>query len=188
MCERLALGAFQRRLIAQLSRGQRQRVGLAQAILHAPSVILLDEPAAGLDPNQMREMRTLIRELGREHAVILSTHLLADVEEGCDRVLILDRGASVFEAPTDDLAARLATRTLRVRFRSPPSTDEIARLPGVNDAVRLDNDSLRVEYGPERDPTDILVERSIAARWGLTELVRERRNLDALFGELTERR
>ncbi len=93
---RCALGEVQNRLIGNLSKGFRQRVGIAQAILHSPAVVVLDEPTVGLDPLQIREIRSLIRELGQEHSVILSTHILPEVQAVCDRVQILNRGKTVF--------------------------------------------------------------------------------------------
>lgn len=95
-CERCSLTEVQNRLIANLSKGYKQRVGIAQAILHSPSVVILDEPTVGLDPLQIREIRKLIRELGQEHSVILSTHILPEVQAVCDRVQILNRGRTVF--------------------------------------------------------------------------------------------
>lgn len=94
--ERCSLNEVQNRLIAHLSKGYKQRVGIAQAILHSPAVVILDEPTVGLDPLQMREIRKLIRELGQEHSVILSTHILPEVQAVCDRVQILNRGRTVF--------------------------------------------------------------------------------------------
>lgn len=94
--ERCSLNEVQNRLIANLSKGYKQRVGIAQAILHNPAVVILDEPTVGLDPLQIREIRKLIRELGQEHSVILSTHILPEVQAVCDRVQILNRGRTVF--------------------------------------------------------------------------------------------
>ena len=95
-CERCSLNEVRNRLIANLSKGYKQRVGIAQAILHGPAVVILDEPTVGLDPLQIREIRKLIRELGQEHSVILSTHILPEVQAVCDRVQILNRGRTVF--------------------------------------------------------------------------------------------
>ncbi|MFN3786154.1 MAG: ABC transporter ATP-binding protein [Thiothrix sp.] len=95
-CERCGLQAVRKRLIGNLSKGFRQRVGIAQAILHNPAVVILDEPTVGLDPIQIREIRRLIRELGQEHGIILSTHILPEVQAVCDRVQILNRGKTVF--------------------------------------------------------------------------------------------
>ncbi len=96
VCERCSLGEVKQRLIGNLSKGFRQRVGIAQAILHDPAVIILDEPTVGLDPVQIREIRSLIRELGQDHGVILSTHILPEVQAVCDRVQILNHGKTVF--------------------------------------------------------------------------------------------
>lgn len=102
--QRCALGDVAGKLIGRLSKGYRQRVGIAQAIVHSPSVIVLDEPTSGLDPLQLRDARSLIRELGGKRSILLSTHLLAEAEALCDRVLILRHGAAVFNGPMDDLA------------------------------------------------------------------------------------
>jgi ABC-2 type transport system ATP-binding protein len=99
--ERCSLDSVQNRLIANLSKGYKQRVGIAQAILHSPAVVILDEPTVGLDPLQIREIRKLIRELGKEHSVILSTHILPEVQAVCDRVQILNRGRTVFNDSLD---------------------------------------------------------------------------------------
>jgi len=101
--QRCSLGEVAQRLIGNLSKGYRQRVGIAQAIVHNPSVIILDEPTAGLDPLQIREIRELIGELGRTHSVILSTHILAEAEALCDQVLILNQGRTMFSGGMDDL-------------------------------------------------------------------------------------
>ena len=101
--QRCGLNGVGRQLIGSLSKGYQQRVGIAQAIIHNPDVIILDEPTAGLDPNQMREIRALIRELGAEHSVILCTHILPEVEAVCDRVQIMHRGRMVFNDSIDGL-------------------------------------------------------------------------------------
>lgn len=99
--ERCGLQAVNKRLIGNLSKGFRQRVGIAQAILHNPAVVILDEPTVGLDPIQIREIRSLIRELGKDHGIILSTHILPEVQAVCDRVQILNRGKTVFNGTLD---------------------------------------------------------------------------------------
>ena len=102
---RCGLGLYGERLVSQLSKGYGQRVGIAQAVVHEPRVLLLDEPTVGLDPNQLREMRDTIRELGRERAVILSSHLLGEVAATCTRVVVIHEGAVVHEGPVDDAVA-----------------------------------------------------------------------------------
>src|SRR5262245_10819693 len=103
-----------RRILGQLSKGYRQRVSLAACLLHAPQVLILDEPSVGLDPNQAAEMRKLIRELGRDHTVLFSTHVLSEAEAVCDRVVILDRGRLLAEGTPAELAARFVARALKV--------------------------------------------------------------------------
>ena len=118
---RCGLESVSNKLIAHLSKGYQQRVGLAQAIIHAPLVVILDEPTVGLDPAQLREMRGLIRELGDAHSVILSSHMLAEVEAMCDRVAILHRGRLVHAGPTADAdGLDLETRFLQATAETAP--------------------------------------------------------------------
>src|SRR4051812_40740140 len=124
---RCGLADMGSRLIGALSKGYQQRVGIAQAIIHEPDVIILDEPTIGLDPNQIREIRSLIKDLGRDHSLILSTHILPEVEAVCDRVQILHRGEVVFN---DSIAALKQFRggpTLQLGLRTPPSAAESSR-------------------------------------------------------------
>ncbi len=120
----MALGDRRRQIIGTLSRGYRQRVGLADALLGSPPILILDEPTAGLDPNQIRETRALIRELGRERTILLSTHVLSEIEAVATRILILRRGRLVAAAPVTELQARLAGAR---RVIVEPRPDEAAR-------------------------------------------------------------
>jgi len=126
---RCGLDAVGQRLIRNLSKGYQQRVGLAQAIVHEPALLVLDEPTVGLDPVQIRDVRLLIAELAREHAVILSTHLLAEVQQICTRVAVLHEGRLVYEGPLDGDVCWLT-----VRLRRPATTAMLATLPGVHEA------------------------------------------------------
>jgi ABC-2 type transport system ATP-binding protein len=112
--ERCGLGDVRRRLIGNLSKGFQQRAGIAQALVHAPDLIVLDEPASGLDPLQAVQIRALVRELGKEHAVILSTHLLPDVQACCDRVVILHEGRARYDGPRQALGDDLEALFLRI--------------------------------------------------------------------------
>ncbi len=180
--ERCALGALRRRLLGNLSRGQRQRVGIAQAIIHRPAVVVLDEPSTGLDPNQVREVRLLVRELGREGAVILSTHVLPEVQEVCDRVLVLHEGAVVLDRRLEALDA--APRATRVAFARPPGEEALRALDGVAALEPLGPGRWRLVHGPEGFG-EALVEAAVAGGWGLRELTPERRTLEEVFVELT---
>lgn len=173
------------RLIGNLSKGYQQRVGIAQAIIHTPPVVILDEPTVGLDPIQIREIRALIAELGREHSVILSTHILPEVQTVCSRVLIIDRGRLVLSESLEDLNRGLGETGLRVAFEQPPAdTAAIASLPGVTSIQDLGDGRLRVCHGPDAEPAAALARLAAERGWGLTELSPERRTLEQVFVEL----
>ncbi|HEB77708.1 MAG TPA: ATP-binding cassette domain-containing protein, partial [Methylothermaceae bacterium] len=118
------------RLIGNLSKGFQQRVGIAQAILHSPPVVVLDEPTVGLDPIQIREIRALIRDLGREHAVLLSTHILPEVQTVCSRVMIIHRGRVALNAPIAELARHMRASSLILATREPVDSARLRALDG----------------------------------------------------------
>jgi len=183
--ERCGLAQAGGRLIANLSKGYRQRVGIAQAIIHMPPVVVLDEPTVGLDPIQIREIRTLIRELGKQHSVILSTHILPEVQATCDRVQIISKGQLVLSDTIDGLTQHMKLSQLRVAFRRAPSTAALRDLPGMQ-RVELDAQGRgRLFFDPANDPTDTLVRLSVEHDWRLVELAPERMSLEELFVELT---
>lgn len=185
---RCGLTAVGRRLIGNLSKGYRQRVGIAQAILHNPAVVILDEPTVGLDPIQIREIRALIRELAAEHAVILSTHILAEVQAVCDRVQIMHRGRLVYSDTLQNLArGAQGAAHLIAGFRRPPASDELHGLAGVADSrgVPGDDRRLRLAVDDAERAGAALAERSAERGWGLFELVPERRTLEQVFIDLT---
>ena len=183
--EKCGLTEVGRRLIGNLSKGYQQRVGIAQAIIHLPPLVILDEPTIGLDPIQIREIRNLIRELGRDHAVILSTHILPEVQATCDRVQIIHQGNLVLADTIDGLARHLRSAALIVGLRQPPAPAELEGLPGVRAVETLDGGRLRVLYEPGQDPTDEVVRLAVERRWGLRELGPERASLEQIFVELT---
>ncbi|MEO8007676.1 MAG: ATP-binding cassette domain-containing protein [Betaproteobacteria bacterium] len=175
------------RLIGALSKGYQQRVGIAQAIIHEPDVIILDEPTIGLDPNQIREIRSLIKELGRDHSLILSTHILPEVEAVCDRVQILHRGDVVFNDTIAALKQFRGGQTLQLGLRNPPTPEDIGRVAG-GAAVDAVNDTLfRVHPRAGSDPTDDLVRASVERGWGLFQLQPAHASLEEVFVQLTQR-
>jgi ABC-2 type transport system ATP-binding protein len=174
-----------RRLIGNLSKGFQQRVGIAQAIIHLPPLVILDEPTVGLDPIQIREIRHLIRELGRDHGVILSTHILPEVQATCDRVQIIHKGRLVLNDTIDGLARHLKSATLVVGFRQAPELARLQALPGVSAVQAEDGARVRLFYDPAQDPTDAVVRLAAEAGWGLHEIAPEKLSLEELFVELT---
>jgi ABC-2 type transport system ATP-binding protein len=172
------------RLIGTLSKGYQQRVGIAQAIIHEPDVVILDEPTVGLDPNQIREIRTLIRELRDQHSVILSTHILPEVEAICDRVEILHKGAIVYSDTIDALRRFRGGQALRVGLRRAPAVEELKRLPGVASAESVDG-FVRVLPHEGQDPAEAIVRASVECDWGLHYLAPEAASLEDVFVQLT---
>ena len=182
---RCGLSDMGRRLIAHLSKGYQQRVGIAQAILHQPDVVILDEPTVGLDPNQIREIRTLIRELGGNHSVILSTHILPEVEAICDRVQIMHRGKIVFADSIEGLRRSRQTERLIVGFMRPHTLDLLKAIPGVKDAQAMEQNTFRVICQPGTNPAEAITRAASENNWGLTQLSPERTSLEDVFAELT---
>jgi ABC-2 type transport system ATP-binding protein len=187
--ERCLIGDVRGQIIGTLSKGYRQRVGLATAILHQPRVLVLDEPTVGLDPKQIISIRELIRELGRERTLLLSTHILSEVELLCDRVVIIDRGRIVAAGAPQQLRDRLrGNPAVRVVFKEdPPAAREaLAALPGVL-KVQGDAGSYSLECAAETDPREAIFRAAVAHGWILLELVRERASLEDVFVRLTTR-
>ncbi len=182
---RCGLDGIGKRLLGSLSKGYQQRVGIAQAILHDPDVIVLDEPTVGLDPIQIREIRSLIRTLGEERSVILSTHILSEVEAVCDRVEILHQGRVVFSDTISALDEFTHGRALQVAFRHPPAQATLAALPGVSRVERLNEHQFLLGREPKFDPTDVLVGRSVDQGWGLYQLGPAHSRLEDVFVHLT---
>lgn len=179
---RCGLSDTGKRLIGNLSKGYQQRVGIAQAILHSPEVIILDEPTVGLDPNQIREIRELIVELGKEHGIILCTHILPEVQAVCNRVQIINQGQFVYEANMDELLARQATGSYEIHLLRPPAINELNALSSISNAERLDDHRFRVHTSGSAEE---LVKATVANDWGLDRLVPHERTLEQIFVDLT---
>jgi ABC-2 type transport system ATP-binding protein len=172
------------RLIGNLSKGFQQRVGLAQAIIHRPPVIVLDEPTVGLDPIQIREIRALIVELGRSHSVILSSHILPEIQAVCSRVMIINRGQVVYDQPTS--ATRGAGHdSLVVTLKRPPALSALTSIIGVRDAQEIGGGRFRLQLAGGNDPREVIVNAAVNNNWGLLELSTEVRTLEDIFVTLT---
>lgn len=182
--DRCGLQTMQQRLIGQLSKGYQQRCGIAQAIIHQPEVVILDEPTAGLDPIQIQQIRQLIRDIAHQHSVILSTHILPEVEMLCDRVQIMHQGQLVFSDTLQALQSQRQHAALKVTFRTPPSVNALADLPGVIQVETLAAQQFRLHFSPEQDPTDHLLQTAVTENWQLTQLTPEQDSLEQLFTQL----
>lgn len=172
-----------RRLIGNLSKGFQQRVGIAQAILHSPKIIILDEPTVGLDPNQIREIRELIAELGKEHGIILSTHILPEVQAVCNRVQIINQGKFVYEADMEDLLEKRSTGSHEITLLHPPTTKQLYEAAGINKVEKLSKNTFIV-HTTNPTPEDI-TNAAVANNWGLIKLIPHERTLEQVFIDLT---
>jgi ABC-2 type transport system ATP-binding protein len=173
------------RLIGNLSKGYQQRVGIAQAIIHLPPVVILDEPTVGLDPIQIREIRLLIRELGKEHGVILSTHILPEVQTTCDRVQIINKGELVLSESIDGLEKHMKSASLTVAFHRVPASEILEKISGVNSVQAEKNGRLRIFHEPDRNPTEAILRMAVEKNWGLYEIRPARLSLEQIFLDLT---
>ena len=162
-----------RRVIGNLSKGFQQRVGLAQAIIHRPPVVVLDEPTVGLDPIQIREIRSLIRNLGANHSVIQAV---------CSRVVIISRGKLVYDAPTDRQAEDSA---VIIQLARAPELSELASVSGVARVTAQENGQFTLNLNPGADPRESLVKLAVKHDWGLQELRLQSKTLEEIFVELT---
>ncbi|MBI5446382.1 MAG: ATP-binding cassette domain-containing protein [Deltaproteobacteria bacterium] len=186
--DRCGLSGVAGRLIANLSKGYRQRVGLAQALLHNPPVLILDEPTVGLDPAQIIEIRSLIRDLAREHTVILSTHILPEVTATCERIIIINEGRIVAVDSYENLSRQVGTSRriqLTVRRPAPELRNRLMALPGVL-AVEPEGDgAYRVESGMDQDLREDVARVVVESGAGLLELAGVSVSLEEVFLRLT---
>jgi ABC-2 type transport system ATP-binding protein len=190
--ERCWLKNVRRRVIGHLSKGYRQRVGLADALLHNPAVLILDEPTVGLDPTQIRETRKLVRDLGGDHTIMLSTHILPEVEAVCDRAIVIAGGRIVAQGTPDELRSsrRMQARVL-VECRGPAKDVEnaLSRVSGVADVEILSNDAnyltAAVRPSDGRDVREEVARTVIQAGWPLREIRLEHATLEEFFVQVT---
>ena len=175
--------------IKALSKGYRQRLGLAQALIHDPEVLILDEPTSGLDPNQLEEVRALIRDIGRRKTVILSTHIMQEAEAVCDRVLLLDHGRLVADSPTKDLRFFLHGQVLvKVEFNAEVAQSELAALEGVEAVRALPGCRYELSSRAEVDLRPLLFRLAVEKGLEVLTLQQEERSLESVFHQLTNLR
>lgn len=176
-----------RKKIQSLSKGYRQRIGLAQALIHDPKVLILDEPTTGLDPNQLVEIRDLIRNVGKEKTVMLSTHIMQEVEAICDRVIIINQGNLVADSPTEDLKGlQNSQQILSVGFNTEVEKTFISTLEGVSQVKRDGNKRWKVYYSSQFDIREALFNKAVQHGKYFTHLELKDKNLEEVFHSLTK--
>lgn len=179
--------------IGQLSKGYRQRVGLAQAMIHDPDILVLDEPTAGLDPNQIAEIRSLIKRLGQEKTVILSTHILTEVQATCSRIAIINRGKIVADGKPEELSAGFHGRAVLLAHLKAPKEallEKVRALEGAEEVREMPTDDgtigIRLESPFGKDMRESLWKLAVAENWPIFEMRREALSLEDVFRTLTQ--
>jgi ABC-2 type transport system ATP-binding protein len=187
MIERTGLESHRQKQIGELSKGYRQRVGLAQAMLHDPQVLILDEPTSGLDPNQIIEIRQLIKDLGREKTVILSTHILGEVEAVCDRAIIINKGKLVANAPIQELKQQFTGQNIvTVEFAEPTSIARLKKINHVQEVKDLGHNRWQLISPVANDIRSDVFAFAVSDKLTLLELHKEVYSVENVFQQLTK--
>ena len=185
--ERCNIAHFKNRLIHNLSGGYQQRVGLAQAIIHDPEVVILDEPTNGLDPNQILDIRALIRDIAQERTVILSTHILSEVQATCDHILMIEQGNLIFYGTIEDFDNYIVPDTVFVSLREMPAIEQIQAIEDVGSVESLGGTQYRVKSQNTATVIENLIQTSVKNSWGLNEIRLEKSSMDNIFTELSKK-
>ncbi|MDB5247413.1 MAG: gldA [Segetibacter sp.] len=183
--ELTGLGAEQKKKISQLSKGYKQRTGLAAALIHDPEVLILDEPTSGLDPNQIIEIRNVIKEQGKNKTVLFSSHILQEVQAICDRVIIINKGILVADDKLSNLQQHRTTNTVRVSFKEALEPEWLKRLRGVSRVTKLDSFSWQIETSDGNEVKKQLLELSLQHNLNIVSLQSEGGSLEEIFRTLT---
>ena len=184
---RCGISHFQKRLIRNLSGGYQQRVGIAQAIIHNPDFVVLDEPTNGLDPNQIMEVRHLIKEIAEERTVVLSTHILTEVQATCDYIRMIEQGSLVFAGTVREFDNYITPTSVVVSLLSMPPIDDLRSLPGIVSVEELGGTKYRLQFVNAQEMMEKVVEISNIRGWRLNEIYLEKSSLDAIFAELSKK-
>jgi ABC-2 type transport system ATP-binding protein len=187
MIEMTGLQVEQNKKIGALSKGYRQRVGLAQAMIHDPKVLIMDEPTTGLDPNQLEEIRNLIIKLGKEKTVMLSTHIMQEVEAVCDRVIIINKGEIVANDQTQTLQQNTTKQLITVEFDKEIKRETILKIKGVEEAVLAEGRTWKIVAGVEYDVRKELFNYAVKNDITVLTLNREEQKLEDVFKALTKK-
>ena len=187
MIETTGLQIEQNKKIGALSKGYRQRVGLAQAIIHDPKVLIMDEPTTGLDPNQLEEIRELIKKLGKEKTVMLSTHIMQEVEAVCDRVIIINKGEIVANEQTQSLQKNTTKQIITVEFDKEVLVSHIKNIEGVEDAVLLEKNTWKIISNIDTDVRKSIFNFAVTHDISILTINKEEQKLEDVFKQLTKK-
>ena len=183
--EKCSITHFRDRLIKNLSGGYQQRVGIAQAIVHNPQFVVLDEPTNGLDPNQIVDIRNLIRDIAKHHAVLLSTHILSEVQAICDNIYMIESGKLVFSGTMEEFDNYVAPESFIVEFVNSPSKEILENLTENNGIEALDDGSYRIFLKDDISITEKYIQESVKQNWNLKSIYVERASLSEIFAQLS---
>ena len=183
--ERCGITHMKDRLLRNLSGGYQQRVGIAQAILHDPKFVVLDEPTNGLDPDQILEVRQLIREIAEDRTVMLSTHILSEVQATCSTIKMIEHGRVVFSGSVEEFDNYIEPNTLYAVFDLPPLPDELLMIAGIKKVERVGGHGVRLWYDGERDTIKQVIRESMVRGWEMTEIRSEKSSMEAVFAKLS---
>lgn len=172
--------------IGQLSKGYRQRVGLANALLHNPDVLILDEPTTGLDPNQLVEIRNVIKNAGKDKTVFLSTHIMQEVEAICDRVIIIDKGKIVADKKLERLISESTTQIIEVEFDQKVSETQIATIENISSYTTTNGKIWELTFATDRDMRPLVFDFATANGLKMVQLNQKNKNLETVFREVTK--
>lgn len=183
--ERCGITHFSNRLIGNLSGGYRQRVGIAQAIIHHPKVVVLDEPTNGLDPNQIAEVRALIKEIATDRVVIFSSHVLTEVQVLCKEIKMIEGGRIVFADTMDAFNNYVEPHSLLISMENPPVQEELLKIGGVSSVEFLTERQIRLYFSGNQDITERVIAASMQKGWKLREITLDKSALDEIFKQLS---
>jgi ABC-2 type transport system ATP-binding protein len=169
-----------------LSKGYRQRVGLANALLHNPDVLILDEPTTGLDPNQLVEIRNVIKNAGKDKTVFLSTHIMQEVEAICDRVIIIDKGKIVADKQLEKLISESATQIIEVEFDQKVNETQIATIENISSYSNIDDAVWELTFATDKDMRPVVFDFATANGLKTLQLNQKNKNLETVFREVTK--
>lgn len=187
MVDMVGLGLEQHKQIGALSKGYRQRVGLAQALIHDPEVLILDEPTSGLDPNQLDEVRNLIKTIGQEKTVMLSTHIMQEVEAICSRVIIINRGNLVADNTTENMEQYITqTQVLSIEFATAIDSSFFNEIESIVSFKTINNKNWVIETDAQVDVREILFQTAVQKNITVLGMQKEQRHLEEVFKELTK--